>query len=393
TTAVDHVRRDQGEFGGIVGDQAVAAADQFQRELALAGAGLAGDQHADREHFQEHAVQGGLRSQLAREVVLQERQQLVAALGADPQRGVGFLGHLAQVGGHRLVLGDDQRHRPGGGDLVDHLPALARIQPVEEVQFLRADDLDLVRVDDVEVAGQRGPACLRGARFQHARFAAHAGQPAQPHAFVDAVVELSCGEPVQAFGPLRRAAGGLRGGAGPLCQLGRRACFGGAGRPATGGLRGTDQPYWRSSRTARWCLSTIFSRWRRSWLTSLSNNMSMEAYMSASAACACSVAPARCCSLSTESTTARLISLSSRRWRRSSLDSTWARSAGVTSICWPLSWNCMVRLLWWCSAAFGGGMDTPGAGPWRVVDHPSLQVMGAFFRWASSLWMLRSIPV
>src|SRR3546814_4394333 len=54
--AVDHVRRDQGELGGIVGDQAVAAADQFQRQLALAGAGFAGDQHADREHFEEHAV-------------------------------------------------------------------------------------------------------------------------------------------------------------------------------------------------------------------------------------------------------------------------------------------------------------------------------------------------
>src|SRR6185312_7143692 len=284
-----------------------------------------------REHFQEHAVQGGLRRQHARQVVLQIGQQLVAALGADPQRRVGFLGDLAQVGGYGLVLGHDQRHRLVGGDLVHHFPALARIQPVQEVQLLRADDLDLVRVDDIEVADQRRTTCLRRTRFEHARLATHAGHPTQRHALVDAVVELPCADPIQAEALASRdPSAGLRGVATIVPACGRTVCSGENGPPMEAGRPGErtggNQPYWRSSRASRWCLSATFSRCLRNWATSLSNSTSMEAYMSASVASACRVPPttlrvpsARCWSLSRESTITRLLSLSSRRVRRSSL--------------------------------------------------------------------------
>ncbi len=42
--AVDYFRRDLGELGRIVGDQAVTAIEQFQGKFALAAAGSAGDQ-------------------------------------------------------------------------------------------------------------------------------------------------------------------------------------------------------------------------------------------------------------------------------------------------------------------------------------------------------------
>ena len=38
--AVDHVRRDLREFRRVVGDEAMAARDQFQREFAFAGAAI-----------------------------------------------------------------------------------------------------------------------------------------------------------------------------------------------------------------------------------------------------------------------------------------------------------------------------------------------------------------
>jgi hypothetical protein len=53
----ERVGRGPVQLDDVVGDQPVAAADQLQRELALADRRCAGDQHADLEHVEEHAVQ------------------------------------------------------------------------------------------------------------------------------------------------------------------------------------------------------------------------------------------------------------------------------------------------------------------------------------------------
>jgi hypothetical protein len=50
-------RGDAGELDDVVGDQAVAARDEFQGEFALADAGIAGDEHAHAQHVHQHAVQ------------------------------------------------------------------------------------------------------------------------------------------------------------------------------------------------------------------------------------------------------------------------------------------------------------------------------------------------
>jgi hypothetical protein len=170
------------------------ARDQLERELALARARFAGDQHADRIHLHEHAVQRGARRERAREVILDVGQQFVTAPRRNPQRRVGFVRGVAQVGRHRLVLADDQRERGVVDDLLQRFPALARIERVEVGEFLGADDLHLVRVDRVEIADHRRPARSAGARVDHALLAALSTDPAQAEALLELVEQFAGGD-------------------------------------------------------------------------------------------------------------------------------------------------------------------------------------------------------
>ena len=63
--------------------------------------------------------------------------------------------------------------------LGDGFPAQPRVQAVEPGQFLGSEDLHLVRVDGVEIAGQRRASRHGVAGFQHAAAAVLAGEPAQ----------------------------------------------------------------------------------------------------------------------------------------------------------------------------------------------------------------------
>ena len=65
--SLERAGRNARDLDDVVGDQAVAAADELQPELALADARLAGDEHAQTEDVHEDAVQlGGSASALAR---------------------------------------------------------------------------------------------------------------------------------------------------------------------------------------------------------------------------------------------------------------------------------------------------------------------------------------
>ena len=66
--ALDRIGRDAEELDDVVGDEAVAARDELQRQLALADGGGAGDEHAHLQHVQEDAVQRRRFGQHAREV-------------------------------------------------------------------------------------------------------------------------------------------------------------------------------------------------------------------------------------------------------------------------------------------------------------------------------------
>lgn len=112
---------------------------------------------------------------MPRQVVLHVGQHFVAALGADPDRRLRLLGCLAQIGRYRLVA----CHHDRGGlvvhDLLHRIPALAGIECIEVFQFVDADDLDLVRIDDVEIADQRWPPLQVLARLDQSMFAALTG--------------------------------------------------------------------------------------------------------------------------------------------------------------------------------------------------------------------------
>ncbi|MNN55424.1 hypothetical protein D3C81_1702980 [compost metagenome] len=104
------------------------AREKFQCQLTLAGAGFASDQHADGVDLHEYAVQGDARGERAGQVITEVVEQLVAALGRNPQRRLRFVGGGAQVFRAAMALGDDQRQRARLDDALDDFPALARIQ-------------------------------------------------------------------------------------------------------------------------------------------------------------------------------------------------------------------------------------------------------------------------
>jgi len=106
----------------------------------------------------------------------------MAGLRRDPQRRAGFLGDVAKVGRAALVAGDHQRERSEVDDLLQGFPALAGIERIEPLQLLSAEDLQLVRVDDVEVTHQRGAPRAVFLGFQRAVTAGLSGQPAQSEA-------------------------------------------------------------------------------------------------------------------------------------------------------------------------------------------------------------------
>lgn len=89
----------------------MAAAHQLQRQLALAHAALAGQQHADAQHLHEHAVQGDFLRQQADQVIVQMVDDLVAGQARGQQRCGRAFGVLEQVLLGLLAVGDDDRRR------------------------------------------------------------------------------------------------------------------------------------------------------------------------------------------------------------------------------------------------------------------------------------------
>src|SRR5690606_7927536 len=91
-------------------------------------------------------------------------------------------------------LADHQRQRAVVDHAFDGFPAQPRIQPVQPLQLLAAQDLHLVGVDDVEVAGQRRPAGVGLDRFEHPGLALLPGQPAQAQALMLLLEQVQGGQ-------------------------------------------------------------------------------------------------------------------------------------------------------------------------------------------------------
>ena len=176
--ADQHVRADADEFHRVVGDQAMAARQQFQGDFALADAGLAGDQQAHAHDFHVHAVDAGARRECARQVVLQVVDDHRAGLRRGEQREFVLLRGPHQVGRRLAVAGHDHgRGAVAAEQLFQGVGALRFAETVEVVEFGAADDLHAVGVDKVEVTDQRHARVLGIARFQQAAAAVLARHP------------------------------------------------------------------------------------------------------------------------------------------------------------------------------------------------------------------------
>ena len=126
----------------------MATADELQRELALADAGFAGDQHAEAEHIHEHAVALDGFCQQLREVAREALDHARRGQGRSEERCVGARRGLHQRRGRRDAIGDDDRRR------MRFKQALG--EAGDDGGLVGADDLDRVRMREVEVADQRG---------------------------------------------------------------------------------------------------------------------------------------------------------------------------------------------------------------------------------------------
>ena len=121
---------------------------------------------------------------------------------------VGFLGGLAQVSRNGLILGDDQRDRLLAENLLHRFPALPGVEAVEVIQFLAADDLQLVGINDVEVTDLGRAPLTRAPGLQSAFGTRLARYPAQGHAFLDILEKFARGKSVHVSSPSTRAVDG-----------------------------------------------------------------------------------------------------------------------------------------------------------------------------------------
>ena len=79
-TAFQHFRAGAEEFDRIIGNQAVAARNQFQCQFALTQAGLSGNEYAHFKYIQKHAVLDGGSRQCALQINPQNVHQVRAFL-------------------------------------------------------------------------------------------------------------------------------------------------------------------------------------------------------------------------------------------------------------------------------------------------------------------------
>ncbi len=235
-------------FDGVVGDQPVAAHDEIERALALADAALAGQEHAEAEDVQQHAVTGFTR----REAILQQRRQPGDRRGRRERRAherdAGPLGLGRQL--RRSVQAHRHQHarKVAGEQLAEHMQAQRRFHALDEADFALAEHQHAAGPEILVEAGEREAGLLDVRERDAAVEAGGAGEQVQVEAGARAAGAEQCAD--------RDAARHLR----PRARSARSARQdGGTGRPPArswpGGRRGTGG----RRRTAR------ARRPRRSW--------------------------------------------------------------------------------------------------------------------------------
>ena len=176
TGALQDVGRHPGQGRGIVGDQAVAAADQFQSQFAFAHAAAAGDQQTHAKHFQQLAMHHGGGFQTV-PVVFEPVENHRQRGRAVPERNTGRIGGNPQRLDQARFVAHQDRARRESQQTVEQFRAGRRSQPVQKTAFVGAENLQPGRLNPVQPAIERGAGLDR--RPQDAVGSRHSPDPAQ----------------------------------------------------------------------------------------------------------------------------------------------------------------------------------------------------------------------
>ena len=166
----------------------MAAADQLQRELALSGPRVAGDQDPEPQHVHAYAVALSRFGERLAEVAAQPVDDLRSRqLGGEHRRARGFgCFQQAHVGGRSV--GDHDRGRVDRKELAEHREQIDFPERGEVRDLVVAEDLNAVRMDEVEMAYER---CAVGAVAPQPSAAARcSAEPGEPELVAIIVIQL-----------------------------------------------------------------------------------------------------------------------------------------------------------------------------------------------------------
>src|SRR6202171_4055976 len=187
------------QIDDVVGHQSVAARDEVERQLALADAALAQDEHAHADDVDEHAVHRGRGG----ERLLEELLDVVDEGGGEVRAAQERHARVGRLALHpvvdRQVLG---HHQASDGELEEVAHALHRLVVLEggEVADLRiAEHLKTVLVDVLGEAAQGQPRLL-DARADHAPV-----EPVLPGEELQPQIEIAVLEELLDLDPIHRA--------------------------------------------------------------------------------------------------------------------------------------------------------------------------------------------
>ena len=147
---------DAQDLDDVIGNEPVAAADQLEPQLTLADAGFASDQHTEAQHVHEHAVALGRLRESLRKVAAQLVDQKRRGQRAREHRDVARFRDLEDARMARHAVGHDERGRRGRKAAFDHAAEPLGLQRREMGFLVGTDDLDPVRMDQIEMADERG---------------------------------------------------------------------------------------------------------------------------------------------------------------------------------------------------------------------------------------------
>src|SRR6267143_3787672 len=180
--------RDARDVDDIVRDEPVAAADQFQCELAFAGARVSRYEHAESEHVHAYSMALHRFRERFAEIATQTLDDLRAGhVGGEHRRPRG-LGRLEQTHVCGRSFGDDDGYRIDREQIAEHLEQCGLLERGEVSYLVVAEDLDADWMDEIEMAYECRDA--GAVAPEPSRPAGLSADPGEPELFAVVVIQL-----------------------------------------------------------------------------------------------------------------------------------------------------------------------------------------------------------